>query len=63
MLSQVASRFPLPWLTVVGLLIFFTVFVGVLVWVFRRGSAELYQQMAQAPLEGASIQGNSYGKL
>ncbi len=51
MLAQVASRFPMPWLTVLGLMIFLAVFVGVLLWVFRRGSAQLYARLAQAPLD------------
>ncbi|MFN7685584.1 MAG: cbb3-type cytochrome oxidase subunit 3 [Oligoflexia bacterium] len=54
MLSQVASRFPLPWLTVVGLLIFFAVFVGVLIWVNRKGSQQLYHELARAPLNSAN---------
>ncbi len=62
MLSQVASKFPMIWLTCLGLLIFLGVFLGVVAWVFRRGSTELYQQLAGAPLdadrhakEGASL--------
>ncbi len=52
MLSQVASKFPMIWLTCLGLLLFFGVFLGVLFWIFRRGSTEHYQQMAAVPFQG-----------
>jgi cbb3-type cytochrome oxidase subunit 3 len=57
MLSQVASKFPMIWLTCLGLLIFLGVFLGVLAWVYRRGSTELYQQIADAPFAGDSTKG------
>jgi cbb3-type cytochrome oxidase subunit 3 len=50
MLSQAVSTFPMVWMTCIGLLLFMGVFIGVLAWVHRRGSAELYQKLAAAPL-------------
>jgi cbb3-type cytochrome oxidase subunit 3 len=50
MLSKVASQFPLIWLTCIGLLIFMSVFLGVLAWVFRKGSHEFYQALAMSAL-------------
>jgi len=46
MLSKVASQFPMIWLTCVALLIFLSTFLGVLAWVFRKGSHEFYQKLA-----------------
>ena len=51
MMKEALSHFPLPIFTVVGLLIFFTFFVGVLFWVYRRGSTDVYNQVSQIPLE------------
>lgn len=45
------SAFPFPILTAVGLLIFFFFFVGVVWWVFRRGSTELYTDLSKLPLQ------------
>ncbi|WII73652.1 cbb3-type cytochrome c oxidase subunit 3 [Bdellovibrio sp. 22V] len=39
-------------LTALGLLIFFVFFVGVLIWVYRKHSKELYQHLEQIPLKG-----------
>ena len=50
MLSQVASQFQMIWLTCIGLLIFFSVFLGVVAWAFRKGSGELYQEIAASTL-------------
>ncbi|MGZ3694825.1 MAG: cbb3-type cytochrome oxidase subunit 3 [Bdellovibrionota bacterium] len=43
-------------LVVCGELIFFTIFVGAALWVFRKGSAGFYDHLANIPLEkdGAS---------
>ncbi|MBC7466650.1 MAG: cbb3-type cytochrome c oxidase subunit 3 [Bdellovibrio sp.] len=38
-------------LTSIGLLLFFTFFVGIVFWVFRKGSKNYYNQSAQMPLE------------
>ena len=35
-----------------ALILFLALFIGVLVWVFRPGSRETYEQEARLPLEG-----------
>ncbi len=37
-------------LTSIGLLIFFCFFAGVIVWVYRKQSKELYNRLEQMPL-------------
>ena len=54
MYSEVLKQFPMLDLVVVGELIFFTVFVSALVWVFRRGSKEFYDKLSRMPLEEGS---------
>jgi cbb3-type cytochrome oxidase subunit 3 len=39
-------------LTIVGLFIFVTFFVGLLFWVYRRTQSSHYKYMSQLPLEG-----------
>ncbi len=51
MISKALSSFPYPWLSSLGLVIFFAIFVGVLVWVSRRGGTEFYSRLSQMPLE------------
>ncbi|GAB4174413.1 MAG: hypothetical protein OHK0024_11160 [Thalassobaculales bacterium] len=36
---------------VAGLVIFITIFLGVIGWIFRPGSGRLYQAAARIPLE------------
>jgi cbb3-type cytochrome oxidase subunit 3 len=50
-LSQMAAQTFIPWLSSLGLLIFLSVFIGALIWVYRRGSAEVYQGLSRLPLE------------
>lgn len=38
-------------LTTAGLLIFFLFFIGVLFWVFRKSSSELYNHLEKMPLK------------
>lgn len=51
MMSQVLSHFHLPWLTCIALLIFFTFFVSMLFWVFRKNGKPVYQYIENLPLE------------
>ncbi|MBT4088650.1 MAG: cbb3-type cytochrome c oxidase subunit 3 [Deltaproteobacteria bacterium] len=39
-----------PW-ALFSLILFFSVFIGVLIWVFRKGSSEFYRSLARIPLE------------
>ncbi len=51
MKQEFLKNFPLMDLVVVGQLLFFTVFVAALFWVFRSGSKEFYQKLAHLPLD------------
>jgi cbb3-type cytochrome oxidase subunit 3 len=48
---NVLTHFPFLDLVVAGQLIFFAVFVGALIWIFRRGSKRFYDGLAALPLE------------
>ncbi|NQU64075.1 MAG: cbb3-type cytochrome c oxidase subunit 3 [SAR324 cluster bacterium] len=39
-----------PW-ALFSLILFLCVFIGVLFWVFRKGSSEFYQSLARLPLD------------
>jgi cbb3-type cytochrome oxidase subunit 3 len=34
-----------------GLILFFVCFIGFVIWSFRKGSSEIYQQMENLPLK------------
>jgi len=53
MLSQTASQFPMIWLSCIALLMFFGLYMGILAWVHRKGSSEIYGRLAMAPLSGS----------
>lgn len=44
-------------LTTIGLLIFFFFFVGVILWVYRKPSKEIYNRMEQLPLADGDYHG------
>ncbi len=45
------KNFPFMDLVVVGQLLFFTVFVCAIIWVFRSGSKGFYEKLAALPLD------------
>ena len=49
------SFFTDTYLTVIGLLLFFLFFVGVILWVRRKSGATYYQNMEQMPLRDGEI--------
>ena len=49
-MREALLHFPAPWLTVIGLLLFLTVFCGQMWLVFRKSAAGTYQQIEQMPL-------------
>lgn len=51
MIQRVLLHYRLPALTCIGLLLFMSVFIGVLAWVFRKGSQEVYAGLEQFPLQ------------
>jgi cbb3-type cytochrome oxidase subunit 3 len=58
-IREVLSHFHLPLLSCVGLLLFMGVFVGALLWVFRRGSGEFYRKLSDLPLDIVKQDGES----
>lgn len=50
MIQQVLSRYDLPLLSALGLLLFLGVFTGVLFWTFRKGGREFYAGLESFPL-------------
>jgi hypothetical protein len=46
MYQQYLAKFPMTNLVVAGELIFFFVFVGISIWVFRPGSAKFYADLS-----------------
>lgn len=48
-MRQVLSQFPFTTLVLVGQLMFFTIFVGAIFWVFRKGSKEAYGYLSEIP--------------
>jgi len=50
MKSTVLSQFTMPWLTAMACLLFVGVFLGILIWTFRRGSKKVYEECGQIPL-------------
>jgi cbb3-type cytochrome oxidase subunit 3 len=45
------ANFPFMSLAVIGQLLFFTVFVAAVLWVFRTGSKSFYEKLAALPLD------------
>lgn len=50
-IREVLSHFHLPFLSCIGLLLFMGVFLGALLWVFRKGSGQFYGKMSDLPLD------------
>ena len=51
MIREFLKNYPYMDLAVAGQLIFFTLFVMAIFWVFRRGSYSFYQELSRMPLE------------
>lgn len=54
MMREVLSNFHLPWLSCLALLIFFSLFISMLLWVFRKDGKAVYQYIENLPLEEKS---------
>lgn len=52
MKQEFLKNFPLMDLVVVGQLLFFSVFMAALLWVFRSGSKGFYEKLAALPFDG-----------
>ena len=51
MKRQVFENFDLTILPSIGMILFLSVFLGMVIWVFRRNSKQIYNEMSQIPLE------------
>lgn len=51
MKSEVLAYYNMPDLSVLGLIIFLTVFVGMLVWVFHPWRRPIYEHLSVLPLK------------
>lgn len=51
MMKQALAFFPLKMWPLFGMAIFMVMFLGVLTWVYRRGSDLLYEEMSYLPLD------------
>ena len=51
MYKEVLANANMTWWALSSLILFVTFFVGVLVWIFRKGSQEQYQRIALLPLD------------
>ncbi|PKL75338.1 MAG: CcoQ/FixQ family Cbb3-type cytochrome c oxidase assembly chaperone [Candidatus Melainabacteria bacterium HGW-Melainabacteria-1] len=50
MKSEVLAYFHMPQMTLIGLTIFLTFFLSMVIWVYRRQRVPLYQHLANLPL-------------
>jgi cbb3-type cytochrome oxidase subunit 3 len=51
MKQQVLALFPHIGVTGFALVLFFGLFIGMLIWVFRKSSRGLYDELSRLPLE------------
>jgi cytochrome c oxidase cbb3-type subunit 4 len=49
MKSQVLSQFNLTFFPIAGFLIFFLIFVGMLIWIYRKDAKRVYQEAQLLP--------------
>ena len=50
MKQSVLAGFDWTILTNIALLIFLTLFIGIVIWVFRKDSSKIYQEASSVPL-------------
>lgn len=59
MKQQVLAYFPMKSLPLIGLILFLVLFVGILIWVYRRGSDQFYKKMGELPLKKDVVKKNN----
>ncbi len=52
MIRQFLAHFPYAELAIAGQLIFMTIFLGSIIWIFRKGSKDFYDKLSKLPLGG-----------
>ncbi len=50
MKAEILSQFPMPWLTCIALLIFFSVFCAMFVRTFLKSNKDTYKKLQSLPL-------------
>ena len=64
MIQRVLVHFRFPLVSCAGLVLFLGVFMGALLWVFRKGSEDFYASMERLPLlETRAEPGTTEGRL
>lgn len=48
---DVLTHFPFMTLVIFGQLLFFAIFVGAIIWVYRKKSGAFYQHLSNMPLD------------
>lgn len=56
MKQYILTQFPWPWLPAIALVIFFTFFVGVVIFTGLKSRRHLYESAALLPLEEGTLQ-------
>jgi cbb3-type cytochrome oxidase subunit 3 len=56
LIKEALTHFPLPALTCIGLVLFISVFVGAVFWVYRPGSRAFYEALERTPLQDGETQ-------
>lgn len=51
MIQKVLAHYKLPELTCFGLILFMSVFIAAIIWVFRKQSSKFYAGLEQLPLQ------------
>lgn len=51
MIQESLKNFPFIWLTCIALLLFLGLFLGMLLWIFRKDSTAFYQKIQTLPLQ------------
>jgi len=53
MKQLVLSKFDIPIVPIIGLMIFFIFFVGVVLWAYRKNSNQIHGEASKLPLQEA----------
>ena len=55
MIRELLTNLHWSTLPTLGMMLFLTLFVGCLLWVYRKGSEQIYQKISQLPLENETL--------
>lgn len=54
MIRETLAQLHWSTLPVISMLLFMAVFMGAWIWVYRKGSGKIYEEVSRLPLEGGS---------